>query len=70
LIQAADLVAYALRRAYERGETEYLDILKPGFDGVGGVVFGLVHALPAEEVCDCHACINGPKENRLARLEL
>lgn len=61
MIQAADLIAYALRRAYERNELEYLDILKPRFDAVGGIVYGLHHQVPQEERCNCHSCENGPK---------
>ena len=59
LIQAADLIAYALRRRYERDEHEYLDILFPRFDGVAGTLFGLIHHIPINEQCDCRACEHG-----------
>ncbi|MCO8017493.1 DUF3800 domain-containing protein [Brevundimonas diminuta] len=58
LIQAADLIAYALRQFYERGEPAYFDIIKTKFDAVGGVVYGLSH-LHGDETCSCYACKNG-----------
>ena len=59
LIQAADLVAYAVRRAYERNETEYLDLLLDRFDSVGGLMLGLIHQRPLAEHCGCRACQHG-----------
>jgi hypothetical protein len=56
LIQFADLVAYALRRYYEKGEAKYFEILKGRFDGEGGVIHGLVHYTPAGAGCTCLAC--------------
>lgn len=58
LIQAADLIAYALRQFYERGEPAYFDIIKHRFDAVGGVVYGLTH-LHTDNACTCFACTNG-----------
>ncbi|HEY0393709.1 MAG TPA: DUF3800 domain-containing protein [Candidatus Elarobacter sp.] len=43
LIQLADLVAYAVFRAYERQDTRFYDIIKHRFDAEGGVVHGLYH---------------------------
>jgi len=56
LIQAADLIAYALRRYYNRGEARYFDIIKDRIDAEGGVVHGLTHYRPAGERCVCFAC--------------
>lgn len=63
LIQAADLIAYAMRRKYERGEHEYLDIIEPRFDGIAGTVFGLIHQIPEGEQCPCSACRNGVRSS-------
>jgi hypothetical protein len=43
LIQLADLVAYAVFRAFERQDTRFYDIIKGRFDSEGGVVHGLYH---------------------------
>ncbi len=43
LIQLADLVAYAVFRAYERKDSTFFDIIKGRFDTEGGVVHGLYH---------------------------
>jgi hypothetical protein len=56
LIQYADMVAYALRRYYEKGESKYFDIIKGRFDAEGGVIHGLVHFTPAGSACNCQAC--------------
>lgn len=54
LIQCADMVAYAVRRYYERDEREYLDIIASKFDGQGGTLHGLIHLTGAR--CDCISC--------------
>jgi len=41
LIQLADLVAYAMFRHYELGDSQYFDIFKNRFDSDGGIVHGL-----------------------------
>ena len=46
LIQLADLVAYAIRRYYVNGESQYFDRISRSFDAEGGVVHGLVHYTP------------------------
>jgi len=56
LIQFADMIAYALRRYYERGESAYFDLIKDRFDAEGGVIHGLVHQTPAGSPCVCLAC--------------
>jgi hypothetical protein len=56
MIQYADMVAYAVRRYYEKGEPTYFDIIKGKFDAEGGVIHGLVHYTPAGSPCNCVAC--------------
>lgn len=56
MIQYADMVAYAMRRYYERGESLYFDLIKHKFDAEGGVSHGLVHYDPAGQSCPCFAC--------------
>lgn len=56
MIQYADLIAYALRRYYERGEAAYFDIIRAKFDATGGVVHGLTHYTPPNAQCNCYAC--------------
>lgn len=41
LVQYADMVAYALWRAYEHGDHQFLDLIKDRFDRAGEVVHGL-----------------------------
>ena len=56
MIQYADMVAYALRRYYEKGEAKYFDIIKHRFDGLGGVIHGLTHQTPVGSGCNCAPC--------------
>ena len=56
LVQYADLVAYAVRRYYENGESEYMDKIAHIFDSEGGIVHGLVHYVPAGTQCNCISC--------------
>jgi hypothetical protein len=56
MIQFSDLVAYALRRYYEKGDATYIDILAPKFDSVGGVIHGLLHYAPTGSGCNCMSC--------------
>jgi len=56
MIQLADLVAYALRQYYERGNSRFFDRIATRFDAEGGVVHGLVHSVPADSACNCFAC--------------
>ena len=60
MIQYADMIAYALRRYYERGELTHFDLIAHRFDAVGGVVHGLVHYTPAGEACNCFSCRQRP----------
>ncbi|MGA9796211.1 MAG: DUF3800 domain-containing protein [Rhizomicrobium sp.] len=56
MIQFADLIAYALRRYYEKGDARFIDILSPKFDSEGGVIHGLVHFVPPGSRCNCISC--------------
>jgi hypothetical protein len=47
----ADLVAYAVFRRYERGDTRLLDKIISKFDTDGGVIHGLVHIAPSSGTC-------------------
>lgn len=58
LIQIADLLAWAVWRRYEHGDTRYFDRIVGRFDKEGGVVHGLVHRRPAGEECHCPACLS------------
>ncbi len=55
LLQVADLVAYAIFRRYERGDTQYLDQIVGRFDSENEILHGLVH-LTANNSCVCPAC--------------
>lgn len=41
LIQLADLIAFAIFRHYERGDSRFYSIIQSGFDTEGGIVHGL-----------------------------
>lgn len=56
MIQFADLVAYALRRYYEKGDATWIDLLRPRFDAEGGIIHGLVHYTPQNSGCNCVVC--------------
>jgi hypothetical protein len=57
MIQYADMIAYAMRRHFEHGESKYLDSIAQRFDAEGGVVHGLVHYTPPGSGCTCRACL-------------
>lgn len=56
MIQFADMIAYALRRYFERGQSTHFDRIAHLFDSEGGVIHGLVHYTPAGSQCNCHIC--------------
>ncbi|EJW12966.1 hypothetical protein A33M_1310 [Rhodovulum sp. PH10] len=56
MVQYADMVAYATRRYFEKGDATYFDIVSHRFDAEGGVVHGLTHLRPAAEPCNCVCC--------------
>jgi len=43
LIQLADLVAYAVFRNFEHGDSQFFDLIKHRFDSDSGTIHGLVH---------------------------
>ena len=57
-IQYADLVAYALWRKFERGDTEFFDVIANWFDSEGGVMHGLHHYRNRNDLCDCPSCVS------------
>jgi hypothetical protein len=57
LLQLADLVAYAVFRRYERGDTRLLDKIISKFDTDDGVIHGLVHLTRSSGTCTCPACL-------------
>lgn len=56
LIQYADLIAYAVRQYYDRGDAGYFDIIAGSFDSSGGIVHGLSHVVSTTHNCGCLAC--------------
>jgi hypothetical protein len=56
MIQYADMVAHAIRRYYERGDSFLFDQFSRRFDSVGGVLHGLVHRTPTGTTCNCFSC--------------
>lgn len=56
MIQYADLVAYALRRYHENGDSKYIDIIRGRFDSEGGIVHGHTHRTPTGQNCNCFSC--------------
>lgn len=62
MVQYADLIAYALRRYYEKGEGRWLEIVAERIDAEGGVLHGLTHRIPAGEACGCLACSRRPRQ--------
>lgn len=57
MVQFADMIAFSIRRRYERGDATYFDLIKNAFDAEGGVTHGLVHYKPKNENCDCPVCL-------------
>ena len=57
VVQLADHVAYSVFRRYERGDTQYFDIISAKFDSADGVVHGLSHKHHLASPCMCLACV-------------
>jgi hypothetical protein len=55
-IQYADLVSYALWRAFEKDDWEFYDIIARKFDRDGNVIHGLIHERYANSSCPCAYC--------------
>jgi len=58
LLQLADMVAYALHRAYNRDDWKYFRPLTPAFYKKHGVFATLYHKTPHSERCPCPACVS------------
>ena len=58
LIQIADLLAWAVWRRYEHGDTRYFDLIVRRFDREGGVLHGLVHRKDPRDDCHCPGCLS------------
>lgn len=56
LIQMADMVAYALRQYYEKGQDAYFSLISGSFDLVGDVCHGLTHYVDKAGSCSCFCC--------------
>ena len=56
LLQIADFIAYALFRAFARGDETYLNQIRHRFDETQGTVHGLVHLVRRYDACPCFAC--------------
>jgi hypothetical protein len=56
MIQYADMIAHAIRRYYERGDSALFDLFSNRFDNNGGVIHGLVHHKSDGASCNCTAC--------------
>jgi Protein of unknown function (DUF3800) len=56
MLQYADMVAYAVRRYHENGESAYFDLISHRFDAEGGVIHGLTHSVPVGFNCNCACC--------------
>lgn len=56
-IQAADHIAYAIFRRYERGDAQYFDIIQSCFDRSGPSIFGLAH-ITKDADCLCPSCLS------------
>ena len=55
-VQYADLVAYAMWRKYEHGDSEFFDAISGRFDSDGSIVHGLHHFRNLADPCDCPDC--------------
>ena len=57
MVQAADLVCYAVRRFVEKQETDLFDRLYGAFDRNGGILVGLRH-FTGPRACSCKICMD------------
>jgi hypothetical protein len=56
LVQATDLVAWAVWQYYEHSITDHITRIIDHFDCEGGILHGLVHLIKRYHVCGCVAC--------------
>lgn len=62
LLQAADIISYAIYRRYEKSDTLFLDKILPRFCQKDGKIHGLMHLTANYRQCLCPAC-QSRKEN-------
>jgi len=58
LLQAADIVAYAIFRRYNSRDTLFFDRLLPRFQKSGATIHGLMHLVARWRDCPCPACMS------------
>lgn len=58
VLQIADFVAYAVFKRYERGDSQFMDLIIKKFDQADGRVHGLVHLVTDYHNCYCPACLS------------
>lgn len=58
LLQAADLVSYALFRRYERSDARLFDRILSRFQQSDGILHGLTHLVARHWTCFCPACLS------------
>lgn len=58
LLQAADLIAHAIFRRYERSDAWLFDRIVSRFDKSEGIIHGLTHMIAKYRECPCPACIS------------
>ena len=56
MVQLADLCAYAVRRFFEKGETNLFNKIKPRIDRNHGKLVGLRH-FTSKHQCKCQVCV-------------
>lgn len=56
LLQLADLVCWALQRAYSQNDDQWIEDLWSQFDFNEGHMHGLIHLKPAWRTCSCLPC--------------
>jgi hypothetical protein len=68
MIQYADLVAYAVRSYYEKGDASLFDIISHRFDAEGGVIHGLrTSCHPGQDVTASYAATSAVTDFKLTR---
>jgi hypothetical protein len=66
MVQLADLCAYAIRRFFDKGESDLLDRIFPVFDRNVGKLVGIRHFTRAD-ACGCKVCVeHGRRPGRVS----